>query len=477
MGKKGKKGKKGKQAAAEPEEEIPADLKELSAPMLRDRIDAFNYRLNKAMKDRNYMQLEKDMVNRFYEITKQEVKQIEAELLNMDRQMEMLERDHRVHIKVHEQKVQNLEYEHKNSRKQVQLDGEMSVQKERELHAESGMNMNKEKQEIKRELRERQLANEDDVKMLCQGFAKSLAKLRETFEDNHQKLEEQYEDQVEQLKVDLELRRKVEIHEIEERKNQHINELMFNHQEAFDEIKAYYNDITFDNLQLIRSLKEEIQKMKERERSNQRRMAVLTQENKDLSEPLAKKLEEQRELEDKLKSYSKDKMALKNLKAHFRQLEEREKEAKQDYRGTEEKYRKLEKERDDLSRRFQKAVREIQRKAELGKNAVLEKKLEQLQLQYDDRQGQLQEVLTAANLDPSVVASVTKKLEQVLGTKNRQIKDLQYQVHLSTKAYNDTIRVYESKLPSLGIDAEEIGFEHIQTATSLMPARLVTQVR
>eukprot|EP00971_Amphidinium_carterae_P020713 408274-Amphidinium_carterae.1 len=91
-----------------------------------------------------------------------EVKQIEAELLNMDRQMEMLERDHRVHIKVHEQKVQNLEYEHKNSRKQVQLDGEMSVQKEKELHTEHGANMNKDKQEIKRELRERQLENEDD---------------------------------------------------------------------------------------------------------------------------------------------------------------------------------------------------------------------------------------------------------------------------------------------------------------------------
>ena len=32
---------------------------------------------------------------------------------------------------------------------------------------------------------------------------------------------------------DLELRRAVEIHEIEERKNQHINELLTNHQEAY----------------------------------------------------------------------------------------------------------------------------------------------------------------------------------------------------------------------------------------------------
>merc|ERR1719329_1296728 len=191
--------------------------------------------------------------------------------------------------------------------------------------------------------------------------------------------------------------------------------------------------------------------MREREKTNQKRMQLLTQENKDLSEPLLKKQEEQRELEEKLKSYTKDKMALKNLKAHNKQLEEKIGEAKSDYRGTEEKFRKIEKERDDLYRRFQKAVREIQHRAELT------------------------QVLAAAKLDPSVVASVTKKLEQVLGAKNRQIRDLHYQVHQATKAYNDTIRVYESKLPSLGIDPEELGFEQIANATSTMPARLVTR--
>merc|ERR1719293_526809 len=128
--------------------------------------------------------------------------------------------------------------------------------------------------------------------MMRQGFAKSLRALRENFEANHKQLLEQYEQQVEDLKVDLELRRKVEIHEIEERKNQHINELLFNHQEAFDEIKAYYNDITRDNLQLIKNLKDEIQDMKDREKSNQKKMNDLTHENKELSEPLAKKLEE-----------------------------------------------------------------------------------------------------------------------------------------------------------------------------------------
>merc|ERR1719230_1286903 len=105
------------------------------------------------------------MVNRFYEITKNQVKQIEAELLDMDQQMERLERDHRVHIKVHEQKVQNLEYEHKESRRQVNQGGESSIQKEREEHGDRVLGQNREKLDIKRDLREQQLQNEEDVKM------------------------------------------------------------------------------------------------------------------------------------------------------------------------------------------------------------------------------------------------------------------------------------------------------------------------
>jgi hypothetical protein len=45
------------------------------------------------------------------------------------------------------------------------------------------------------------------------------------------------------------------VHEVEERKNTHINELMRKHEKAFAEIKCYYNDITQNNLDLIKTLK------------------------------------------------------------------------------------------------------------------------------------------------------------------------------------------------------------------------------
>lgn len=54
---------------------------------------------------------------------------------------------------------------------------------------------------------------------------------------------------------ELNLRHKMELSEVEERKNKQIAELMKNHEKAFSEIKSYYNNITLNNLALISSLK------------------------------------------------------------------------------------------------------------------------------------------------------------------------------------------------------------------------------
>ena len=61
--------------------------------------------------------------------------------------------------------------------------------------------------------------------------------------------------QIKELRDEMDLRRKSEIHEIEERKNLHVSELMKKHEKAFTDIKCYYNDITHNNLDLIKVLK------------------------------------------------------------------------------------------------------------------------------------------------------------------------------------------------------------------------------
>lgn len=68
-------------------------------------------------------------------------------------------------------------------------------------------------------------------------------------------MEAKYNKKMQALREELELRRKTEIHEVEERKNSQINELMKNHEKAFHDFKNYHDDVTFQNLALISLLK------------------------------------------------------------------------------------------------------------------------------------------------------------------------------------------------------------------------------
>lgn len=64
-----------------------------------------------------------------------------------------------------------------------------------------------------------------------------------------------YEKKMQTLRQEEEQKRKTEVHEIEERKNSHINTLMENHEKAFRDMRNYFNDNIRKNLNVITSLK------------------------------------------------------------------------------------------------------------------------------------------------------------------------------------------------------------------------------
>lgn len=93
---------------------------------------------------------------------------------------------------------------------------------------------------------------------------------------------ENYEMKLQKLEAELELRMKVEVHEIEERKNEHINELMMNHETAFREMKQYFNDITRENLELIKVHKEKLSELKTQTATNENLLLTLKSTVKEL---------------------------------------------------------------------------------------------------------------------------------------------------------------------------------------------------
>ncbi|KAG2494699.1 hypothetical protein HYH03_007215 [Edaphochlamys debaryana] len=418
------------------------------------------------------MQLERDKINAFWEISKKDLEDRKAELRNKDRETEEMEERHQVEIKVYKQKVKHLLYEHQNNITTLKADGELALKLQQDDFRKRETDLGKDKRNLKLELKEQELAHQDIIRQLKLEHAKEITKLRQEFELQARELQQKYEKKMKMLRDDMELRRKQEIHEIEERKNTHINELMKKHERAFAEIKNYYNDITHNNLDLIKTLKEDVAEMKKREAQNEKLMYEIAQDNKRLSEPLTKALKEVELLRQQLANYDKDRLSLQQTKARLLNAERQIKNLEWENEVLSQRFSKVQSERDELYSKFEASIYDVQQKTGL-KSAVLEKKLEAMGEALEMKEAQLAEVLTAANLDPGTLAAINNRLEEVLDNKNQVIKALQYDVAKVSKAHNDLIRVYEAKLTEFGIPVDELGFRPLVTNTSTGPAGLV----
>nr|KAG8541763.1 hypothetical protein GDO81_028287 [Engystomops pustulosus] len=287
----------------------------------------------------------------------------------------------------------------------------------------------------------------------------------------HAEIESKYDKKMRLLRDELELRRKTEIHEVEERKNGQINTLMKNHEKAFSDIKNYYNDITLNNLALINSLKEQMEEMRKKEDRLEKEMADLQLQNRRLTEPLQKARDDVTELHRQLASYEKDKTSLANTKSRLKSTEKELDDLKWEHEVLVQRFQKIQSERDELYNKFTAAIQEVQQKNGF-KNLLLERKLQALGDTLEKKEAQLNEVLAASNLDPISLSTVTRKLEDVLDTKNNAIKDLQYELARVCKAHNDLLRTYEAKMKAFGIPVEELGFKPLE---SLVPGQTFGQ--
>jgi len=72
---------------------------------------------------------------------------------------------------------------------------------------------------------------------------------------------------------------------------------------------------------------------------------------------------------------------------------------------------------------------------------------------------QLNQVLSAASIDPRTLQTVTQSLEDVENAKNEQIVAIQGELKKIREAHSNMVKTYESKLAEFGIPVEELGFD------------------
>ncbi|KAM3132436.1 hypothetical protein pb186bvf_015395 [Paramecium bursaria] len=465
------------QMPPKPKPKVPQEPKdqytEMTSTELQQNLQLFRDKINELKEKRNYVQMDRDRVTEFFQNTLKEIEEFQIKIVNKETEAESLEDAHRIQIRSYLQKVKHLEYEQEKTNKDIEVDGEDAKKIESEYFTKRNDIQKKQKTHLKKLQEENENANIFEVSKQEKAEQKNLAKKKEQFDDSLSQMEIKYQTRLQKLKDELELKLKVEIHELEERKNLHINELMNNHEKAFNELKSYYNQITRENLDLIKKQKEEIARINAKLLQNTKLIADMKAENDELRKPLAQKIEERDILKNSLKQFQKHKMSLQNLQSKLITITEKYERLLTNSNDLNWKYDKVLQEKRELEDKFERITQEVKKHADL-QNIVLSKNLQVQEEQLQIKEVQLNTVVQATNLDPAIYNQQINKIKESIEQKNTMIRNLQYSIHHATKAYNDAIRVYEAKLVEFGIPPEELGFQPLSTITSSMPAGLVS---
>ena len=96
--KKDKKGKK-KKGGAEEKAEEETEYDNMDLEMLREVVPMLKQQKEKSQLDRNYVQLERDTIQTFYDITTKETGDLDQQISAKDREMELMEDNHRVEVR------------------------------------------------------------------------------------------------------------------------------------------------------------------------------------------------------------------------------------------------------------------------------------------------------------------------------------------------------------------------------------------
>ena len=77
------------------------------------------------------------------------MKELELAITAKDREMELFEDNHRVEIRVYQQKVKHLEYEHRNNIKSIVVDGTELLENEQVTHGDRERELLRIKEQLK----------------------------------------------------------------------------------------------------------------------------------------------------------------------------------------------------------------------------------------------------------------------------------------------------------------------------------------
>ena len=452
MGPKAKKGKAD-------EEETPDNAE---WKLLKNEADRLHKLAQKEEHDFNEFQQQREKLNYFWIVEKKKLEDARALLRNKEREFQDLEEKHQVEIKLYKQRLKHLLHEQQYDISQKKAEAEMALKMAQDDDRETELDVKNDKRTENISLKELELSHDEYVRGLKREQDQRVTDLRHEFERKANEVQKSYDAKMKKMRDSLDKSRKEEIKVIEDRKTSLIENMLAEHSKAFADIKNYYNDITHNNLDLIKALKDEVKELEQEERKDQMRLHEKMNENRKLAAPLKRMQDDVLRLRSELEAYRKEKAEMRRVKAALVLVEGSQSTIMWEHETLLQRFGDLKKERDELRENLRSSIYDVKQKSAF-RNLLLEKKLAAMQRVQEEREAQLNEVLSRANLEPSVLGQVKGHVEDVLQRKNAEARKLQSEVARLQAQQEHLQSAIVDKMAEYSLGVSELGFTPVST--------------
>lgn len=198
-------------------------------------------------------------------------------------------------IKNNTQQMKHLQYENQSKIGEHKAETMIQMKAAQEDHAKQELELLNDKREVRRQLHEAQEMAELQMEQLqmkqseflalviffCEIFIIDLNKHlcfrqeRSRYMREASEMSNLHEQKLQEYVEESEIRHRMEMFEIEERKKDQLSKIIGSHQQAFKELRNYYNDITLNNLALISTIKEQMEELRDRSEKTEKNMAMV----------------------------------------------------------------------------------------------------------------------------------------------------------------------------------------------------------
>ena len=399
--------------------------------------------LQKTKAMRNYFQLERDRIVAFWNISKKELEEVKEALREKEQEKQEDAERHAVEKEVFKQKIRHLLYENQLELSSMKEEAQRALMSREEAYRAAESSIARDVRDTKLADRELEVRHMEQQRALLTQQDKDIAEQQSQFEREVKEMHLKYEQLLKAAREEMDEARKEEIGRIEERKEQHIAELKETHERTFKEIKDYFSEITSNNLETIRTLKDEVYARKRTETHNEKAMYEVAQRNKKLTEPLANLQQQKKNLEIELENYLADKEALSEVKRRVKDVDQEHQTLSWEYEVLTQRYAKLVEDRDIILKKYNAMLQDIQRKSAF-RRVLIQKKLELVQTELDGRDAKLMELLKRANVNPDDMKELQQKVHDLMSEKDKTIDDLQQLLLRLTTQCERVASTYES---------------------------------